>query len=185
METKERERFLDEIALTQDESDFNMEAETEEDYAERERRAKNAATVRKMLPGTFWIGSDRVRADRKLTGAQKKAILTFIKNHPTQMRHLYTELTGNAEYKGYAAGEVNDRPYITKVMKDFEEMSYGEQMKLAAKIESEDIRKRSGGASAAELKAVFTATDAKIAEAKKEAKEAKAALSEALSAAAA
>jgi hypothetical protein len=31
-----------------------MEAETEEDYAEREWRAKNAATVRKMLPGTLF-----------------------------------------------------------------------------------------------------------------------------------
>jgi hypothetical protein len=66
---EEREKFLNAIAESQIEEDYEVEPETEEAYAQQVERAKNSARVRNMLPGSFWIGANRAGSGRNLSTA--------------------------------------------------------------------------------------------------------------------
>ncbi|GHT50591.1 hypothetical protein FACS1894102_6220 [Spirochaetia bacterium] len=103
----ERDKFITLMQFTQQ----------EEEYADFEKQMKNRELADKVKRtyGALHIGAEH--GVTNLTKSQKKGIHTFIKNHPTQMRLLYTELANNAEFSGYAENEIHDKPFIIDVIR--------------------------------------------------------------------
>ncbi|GMO28482.1 MAG: hypothetical protein Ta2B_09220 [Termitinemataceae bacterium] len=129
----ERDKFIDLMQFTQQES---------EEYTDFETQIKNRELADKVKRtyGALHIGAEH--GVTNLTNSQRKGIHTFIKNHPTQMRLLYTELADNAEFSGYAENEIHDKPHIIDVIRNRDDLSFKEQKTLALLMESADIQKK-------------------------------------------
>ncbi|GMO37202.1 MAG: hypothetical protein Ta2F_13390 [Termitinemataceae bacterium] len=127
----ERDKFIDLMQLTQQENEEHVDFETQV-------KNRELADKVKRTYGALHIGAEH--GVTNLNNSQKKGIHTFIKNHPTQMRLLYTELADNAEFSNYAENEIHDKPFIIDVIRNRDDLSFREQKILAQKMESADIK---------------------------------------------